>query len=158
MGRSRHVRIGAAAIALVAQLVAAEVSGQLSVSPQRGQSPEQQERGIAECQRSASRESAAGAASPAPSAPVGPPPGEAIRGAGRGAAVGALGGAIGGDAGKGAAIGAGAGALFGGLRRAGAMAREQEQRSSAETRNAQMQGDVARMVATCLQSRGYSVQ
>src|SRR5262245_8220804 len=76
-----------------------------SAYPAKGQSPEQQQRDMAECQGWAMQQTGGPAAAPQPTAT-----GQGVRGAARGAAVGAIGGAIGGDAGKGAAAGAAAGA------------------------------------------------
>lgn len=139
------------------------------IYPQRGQSPEQQQRDRFDCHQWAVKQSgfdpaATQMAQASPSSappPAGGSP-SALRGAGRGAAVGAVGGAIGGDAGKGAAIGAATGALFGGMRKADQQARQQEQQQQAQVaqQQAAAQGSSAynRALGACLQGRGYTVQ
>jgi hypothetical protein len=135
------------AAATVLLCMTSTVWGQAFVYPQRGQSPEQQQRDQGECHVWAVQQSGFNPGAPVASAP---PQGGAVRGAARGAAIGAVGGAIGGDAGKGAAIGAGTGALFGSMRRADQVRQQQ-------ALEAQGQGLYNRAVATCLGGRGYTV-
>jgi len=114
--------------------------------PAKGQSPEQQQRDMAECQSWATQQTGGPAAPPQPAAT-----GQGVRGAARGAAVGAVGGAIGGDAGKGAAAGAAAGAMVGGVRR------RQDRRAAAEA-SSQQSASFSNALAACLEGRGYTVK
>ena len=114
--------------------------------PARGQSPEQQQKDMAECQGWAMQQTGGPAAAPQPAAT-----GQGVRGAARGAAVGAIGGAIGGDAGKGAAAGAAAGAVVGGVRR-------RQDRRAAEAASSQQNASFSNAVAACLTGRGYTVR
>ena len=116
--------------------------------PQKGQSPEQQNRDQGECIGWASQQVGYN-----PYQGSSPPPatGGVARGAVGGAAIGAVGGAIGGDAGKGAAIGAGAGALFGGIRQ-----HRQNQQQASQTQ--QMNDAYTRAFSACMEARGYSVR
>ena len=155
----RSVVMSAAALMSVMLTVSASAQ-QLFIYPQRGQTPEQQQRDQFECHQWAVQQTGfdptrTGAATvPQAAGPTSSP----LRGAAGGAAIGAVGGAIGGNAGKGAAIGAATGAVFGGMRR-NAQAREQQNQQAAM--NAQAEGQVAaynRALATCLSGRGYTVQ
>ena len=149
---------------------AAAQAQQVFVYPQRGQSPEQQQRDRFECHQWAVQQSGVDPTAPQTaqaSPPSQPPPAGSggpspLRGAGRGAAVGAVGGAIAGDAGKGAAVGAATGALFGGMRRADQQAQHQQQQQQAQVaqQQAAAQGSSAytRALGACLQGRGYTVQ
>jgi hypothetical protein len=118
------------------------------VYPGKGQSPQQQQQDMAQCQGWAMQQSGVN-----PGAP--PPPsggqGQVAGTAARGAAVGAVGGAIGGNAGKGAAIGAATGALVGGMRR-------RDERRTAEAQQAQAADAYSRAYAACLEGRGYTVK
>jgi len=117
-----------------------------AVYPARGQSPEQQQKDMAECQGWATQQSGGPAAPPQPVAT-----GQGVRGAARGAAVGAVGGAIGGDAGKGAAAGAAAGAMVGGVRR-------RQDRRAAAAASSQQSASFSSAIAACLEGRGYTVK
>lgn len=158
-----------ATVLAVAVLVSAgpALAQQIFVYPQRGQSPEQQQRDRFECHQWAVQQSGFDPASPrmAQAAPPPAPPSggpSAVRGAARGAAIGAVGGAIGGDAGKGAAIGAATGALFGGMRKADEQARYQQQQQAyaqqQHAASAQASSAYTRALGACLQGRGYTVQ
>ena len=135
--------MGGAAVVLAA-VVTGPAFAQ-AVYPAGGQSPQQQQKDMAECQ--------GWAAQNAPNPAAVPPPqgGQGVRTAARGAAVGAVGGAIGGDAGKGAAIGAATGALVGGMRR-------RDERRSYEQAQAQASAAQGNAYAACLQGRGYTVK
>jgi hypothetical protein len=140
---------------------------QMFVYPQRGQTPEQQQRDRFECHQWAVQQSGFDPTAPhtaQASPPSQPPPGarggpSPLRGAARGAAVGAAGGAIAGEAGTGAAVGAATGALFGGMRKADQHAQQQQQAQAAQ-QQAAAQGPSAynRALGACLQGRGYTVQ
>ena len=117
-----------------------------SAYPAKGQSPEQQQRDMAECQSWAMQQTGGPAAAPQPTAT-----GQGVRGAARGAAVGAVGGAIGGDAGKGAAAGAAAGAVVGGVRR-------RQDRRAAAAASSQQNASFSGAIAACLEGRGYTVK
>jgi hypothetical protein len=141
------------------------------VYPERGQSPQQQQKDRGECHVWAVQQTGFDPANPrvATGPPPAPPTSTAplggpspLRGAARGAAIGSVGGAIAGDAGKGAAIGAATGALFGGLRRADET-RQYEQQQAAHQQQQQAavaQGNDAynRALAACLAGRGYTVR
>ena len=118
------------------------------VYPAKGQSPQQQQQDMAQCQGWAMQQSGVN-----PGAPPPPPSGggQVAGTAARGAAVGAVGGAIGGNAGKGAAIGAATGALVGGMRR-------RDERRAAEASQAQASDAYNRAYAACLEGRGYTVK
>src|SRR5262245_62400844 len=117
-----------------------------AVYPSKGQSPQQQQQDMAECQGWAAQQPGT-AAAPVPTGPTG----QGARGAARGAAVGAAAGAIGGDAGKGAAAGAAAGAMVGGMHR-------RQDRRAAQAANANASANMGNAVAACLGGRGYSVK
>jgi hypothetical protein len=143
---------------------------QIFVYPQRGQSPEQQQRDRFECHQWAVQQSGFDpTAAPVAQAPPPPPSPQgamggpsAVRGAAGGAAIGAVGGAIGGNTGKGAAIGAATGGLFGAMRKADQQARSQQQQQQGQAAQpaAAAQGSSAynRALGACLQGRGYTVQ
>jgi hypothetical protein len=114
--------------------------------PAKGQSPEQQQKDMAECQGWATQQTGGPAAPPQPVAT-----GQGVRGAARGAAVGATAGAIGGDAGKGAAAGAAAGAMVGGMHR-------RQDRRAAAAASAQQSAAFSSATAACLEGRGYTVK
>ena len=135
------------------------------IYPQKGQSAQQQQQDLSQCQGWAMQQSGVNPGQPA--APPPPPPqtgpqGQVVRGAARGAAVGVVGGAIGGDPGKGAAVGAAAGALVGGVRRRQDQRAQEEQynQAVAQQQSAQAQGSAAfnRALAACLEGRGYTVK
>ncbi len=159
---TRHVALVSLAWLLA---LAPPASAQLYVYPEKGQSPQQQQKDRGECHVWAVQQSkydpAAPKAAPPPPPPTGPQ-GQAVRGAARGAAVGAVGGAIGGDAGKGAAIGAASGALIGGMRRRDERrAQEQQyQQATAQQQAVESQGMDAynRALSACLAGRGYTVR
>jgi hypothetical protein len=131
---------------------------QLFIYPQRGQSPEQQQRDRFDCHQWAVQQTGfdpmMGTAPPPP--PPAPTTGP-MRGAARGAALGAVGGAIGGNAGRGAAIGAGTGAVFGTMRRNDQIMQGQAQQSAQAQQTSQQMASFNRAVATCLSGRGYTV-
>lgn len=143
-------RPAAVAVALIGvMLLTGNAIGQGYVYPARGQSPEQQQKDVAECHAWAAQQSGVNPAAMPPA--TAPPQGQMVRGAGRGAAVGAVGGAIAGDAGKGAAIGAASGALIGGMRR-------MDQQRAAQQAQAQAATAYNRANAACLEGRGYTVK
>jgi hypothetical protein len=134
---------GLVVLILVAAL-ASDVIAQAAY-PAKGQSPQQQQQDMAECQGWAAQQP--GTSAPPPSGPTG----QGVRGAARGAAVGAAAGAIGGDAGKGAAAGAAAGALVGGMHR-------RQDRRSAEAASSNASAAMSNATAACLEGRGYTVK
>ena len=111
------------------------------VYPQRGQSPQQQQRDENDCSNWATQQTGY-----RPSGSSGSDGGiisdRALRGAARGAGIGAIGGLIGGDAGTGAAIGGAVGGITGGIRNHD----EKQQRKNFE-----------RAFASCIEGRGYTV-
>jgi hypothetical protein len=114
--------------------------------PAKGQSPQQQQKDMAECQAWAAQQTGGPAAAPQPTAT-----GQGVRGAARGAAIGAVGGAIGGDAGKGAAIGAATGAMVGGVQR-------RQDRRAAQAASTQQNANFSGAISACLEGRGYTVR
>jgi hypothetical protein len=124
-----------------------------SFAPAKGQSTEQQASDVAACRTIAVQQSGFDPASAQPSAPP-PARGERTRGAARGAAVGAAAGAIGDDAGKGAAAGAAAGTVAGGVRKRQARRQAQQQ----QTATAQGQAGYEKVLAACMQGKGYTVR
>jgi hypothetical protein len=134
---------------LVVLILVAALAGDViaqAVYPAKGQSPQQQQQDMAECQGWAAQQPGT-SAPPPPSGPTG----QGVRGAARGAAVGAAAGAIGGDAGKGAAAGATAGALVGGMHR-------RQDRRAAEAASSNASAAMSNAMAACLQGRGYTVK
>src|SRR5262245_16489016 len=117
------------ALAMVA-LMTVVAHAQPVVYPGKGQTPEQQQKDMTECQAWAKNQP--GTAAPPAQASQGPQ-GERARGAAKGAAVGAIAGGAGGDAGKGAAAGAAAGVVAGGVKqRQGARQQAQAQQQQAQ--------------------------
>ena len=136
--------VGAITVTLAARAIAAGVF----VYPQKGQSPDQQNRDSYECYNWAKAQSGVDPGKPPPPAQPGQHARGAVHGAARGAAMGAAVGAIAGDAGKGAA----AGAVVGGARgRRGSMAAQQQQQAASS--NA-----YDRAFAACMEGRGYTVR
>ena len=134
-------------VALVVAFAAA-ARAELFVYPQKGQSPEQQQKDQNECYQWAKSQSGVDPGVPAAGPDRGKRLGGAAGGAARGAAGGALIGAIAGDAGKGAAIGATVGGIGG---RRGAINREKAgQASQADSYD--------RAFAACMEGRGYTVK
>jgi hypothetical protein len=139
------------ALALVAMMTVV-CQAQPMVYPGKGQTPEQQQKDMTECQAWAKNQ--AGTTAAPAQAPPGPQ-GERAKGAARGAAVGAVAGAAGGDAGKGAAAGAAAGVVAGGVRqRQGArqQAAAQQQQTQAAATN------LDKAIGACMEGRGYTVK
>ena len=112
------------------------------VYPQRGQSPQQQQRDENECSNWATQQTGH-RPSGSSSSDGGIISDRALRGAARGAGIGAIGGLIGGDAGTGAAVGAAVGGITGGIRNHDEKAQRQE---------------FDRAFAACMEGRGYSVR
>ena len=146
-------------LSLTSLLFVSAAFGQPFIYPNKGQSPEQQQRDRYECHNWAVQQTgfdpsmAQGAPAPAPA-----PQGGVVRGGARGAAVGAVGGAIAGDAGKGAAIGASAGGLFGGMRQADQRRQQEAAQAQYQTAASQQQAAYTRALGACLTGRGYTVQ
>jgi hypothetical protein len=147
MRLTRQMRLGLLAVP-VATVILSGVALAQYVYPARGQSPQQQQQDMAQCQGWAMQQSGVNPGAPPPPSGGG---GQVAGTAARGAAVGAVGGAIGGNAGKGAAIGAATGALIGGMRR-------REERRAAEASQAQASASYNRAYAACLEGRGYTVK
>jgi outer membrane protein with glycine zipper len=135
---------GFVALTLVAALSGDAIAQ--AAYPAKGQSPQQQQQDMAECQAWAAQQPGT-SAPPPPSGPTG----QGARGAARGAAVGATAGAIGGDAGKGAAAGAAAGAMVGGMQR-------RQDRRAATAASANASSAMSNAMAACLEGRGYTVK
>src|SRR5438093_140650 len=133
---------------LTAALAGRAIAAGVFVYPQRGQSPEQQNKDSDECYNWARAQSGVDPGAPPPPAQAGQHARGAVGGAARGAAVGAAVGAIAGNAGKGAAAGAVVGGV-GGRRRSVAAQQQQQQ----TTRSA-----YDRAFAACMEGRGYTVR
>jgi len=119
-----------------------------AIYPAKGQSAQQQQADMQQCQGWAVQQSGANPGAPPP--PTGPT-GQGARGAARGAAVGAVAGGIGGDAGKGAAAGAAAGAMVGGMQR-------RQDRRAAQASQANTSAAYNSAMAACMEGRGYTVR
>jgi hypothetical protein len=154
---SRNARI--TVFVLAALLATPHAIAQQYVYPAKGQSPEQQKKDEAECNKWAvgqtgvdpSKPQQQAAAPAKPTTPTGTTPGAGARGAARGAVI----GGIAGDAGAGAAAGAVAGR--GQSRRDN---RNQQQQAAAQQQQAQSSQNAAysKARAACLEGRGYTVK
>jgi len=159
-------------LTVLAQAPKPPPSGQLAITPLKGQKKEQTQQDIGACQADAK---AHAGADPVDAVRNGQAPAAQTAkatkgGAGKGALGGAAAGAVIGeiaddDAGKGAAIGAGVGAIAGGARRNKAEKEAEAQRQAAEKEKADRQQVAAQQVEqynlafrNCLESRGYSVK
>ena len=111
------------------------------VYPQRGQSPQQQQRDEIDCSNWATQQTGYRPSGNSNS-DGGIISNRALRGAARGAGIGAIGGLIGGDVGTGAAIGGAVGGISGGIRNHD----EKQQRKNFE-----------RAFTSCIEGRGYTV-
>ena len=136
--------VGTLTTALAGRAIAAGVF----VYPQRGQSPDQQNRDSYECYNWAKAQSGVDPGQPPPPAQPGQHARGTVGGAARGAAMGAAVGAIAGNAGKGAAAGAVVGGVHGRRR---SMAAQQEQQAA-------MGNAYDRAFAACMEGRGYTVR
>jgi outer membrane lipoprotein SlyB len=157
---------------LLAQAPPPPPSGQLAITPLKGQNEEQTRKDIGSCQADAQAHAGANPADAVRSgqAPAAQTATTTKGGAGKGALGGAAAGAVIGeiaddDAGKGAAIGAGVGAIAGGVRRNKAEKEAEAQRQAAEKEKAARQQVAAQQVEqynlafrNCLESRGYSAK
>jgi hypothetical protein len=141
-------RAAALGLALGLWWIAPPALAQPYVYPQKGQSPEQQQKDEYECHQWAVQQTGWNPATAA--TPSQGRDGSLVRGGARGAAVGAVAGAVAGDAGKGAAAGAAGGALIGGMKR-------RDRARSAQQAQAQGQEAYQRARTACLTGRGYSV-
>ena len=123
-------------------------AAEVFVYPQKGQSPDQQNKDSSECYTWAKGQSGVDPGQPPPAAQPGQHARGTVGGAARGAALGASVGAIAGDAGKGAAAGAVVGGVRG--RRQSKAAQQQQQQTSRSAYD--------RAFAACMEGRGYSVR
>jgi len=123
-------------------------AAEVFVYPQKGQSPDQQNKDSSECYTWAKGQSGVDPGQPPPAAQPGQHARGTVGGAARGAALGAGVGAIAGDAGKGAAAGAVVGGVRG--RRQSKAAQQQQQQTSRSAYD--------RAFAACMEGRGYSVR
>ncbi len=170
MPRLKLARRTALSIIVALAWTAIGEAQQIFVYPQRGQSPERQQRDRFECHQWAVQQTGFDPSNPqvAQAPPPSPPPQgamggpSAVRGAAGGAAVGAVGGAIAGNPGKGAAVGAATGGMIGAMRKADQQAKTQQQQQQAQAaqQQAMTQGSSSynRALSACLQGRGYTVQ
>ena len=129
--------------------------------PNKGQTPEQQNKDQMECQQWAVQQSGvdpyalAREGQPAANSGTKRP---ALKGAARGAVVGVVGGAIAGDVGKGAAIGAGVGAVGGTMRSRDQAQKQGQAQKSAEANRQQQMAAYDRAFGACMEGRGYTVK
>jgi hypothetical protein len=155
-----HRPLKAAAFALMLAL-SVDASAQQIFYPSKGQSQNQQNNDMSQCQQWAKSNTGIDPSMLAQQANQ-PPPQQAtggrVRGGAGGAAAGAAMGAIAGDAGKGAAMGAVGGAMVGASRQ------RQQNRANASAQSANQQ-QVSQQMATfnkavgaCMSGRGYTVQ
>src|SRR6059036_1112768 len=144
----RSVMQGVAVLGVSVALVGWAIAAGPFVYPQRGQSPEQQNKDSYECYGWAKAQSGVDPGAPPPPAQAGQHARGAVGGAARGAALGAAVGAIGGNAGKGAAAGAVVGGAAG--RRRSVMAQQQQQQAAGSAYD--------RAFAACMEGRGYTVR
>jgi uncharacterized protein YcfJ len=149
-----YIRTAIGALSLVFTLSA---SAQLIIYPADGQSPEQQQADLAECQTWATQNTGidpvvlAQTSTPQTSSVGG---GERVGGAAKGAIGGLAIGAIAGSAGKGAAIGAVTGTMVGGRQARQNQAKEEQYY---QTQRQEMMDTWHRAAGTCMEARGYSV-
>lgn len=143
--------------------ISAAMAQQPIVYPAKGQTPEQQQKDMAECNGWAKQTTGidpvvlAGqaASQPAPSGPQG----ERVRGAAGGAVAGAVIGEIADDdAGKGAAVGAVVGTMTGGARQRRKAGAQQQQQQQAQQQTQQALATYNRAVSACLEGRGYTLK
>jgi len=154
------------ALALLVPSAAAAQNGQMYIYPQKGQSPEQQDKDRYSCHTWAVQQTGFDPSRAYPSnpntldpQPYRPSQPHVLKGAGRGAALGAVGGAITGNAGKGAAAGAAMGGLVGGFRRRDERMQQQTAQQHAQQSQVSQAGvNYQRAMAACLDGRGYSVK
>ena len=154
---SRNVRI--TAFALAALLATPHAIAQQYVYPAKGQSPDQQKKDEAECNKWAvgqtgvdpSKPQQQAAAPVQPTTPTGTTPGAGVRGAARGAVI----GGIAGDAGAGAAAGAVAGR---GQSRRDNRAQQQQAATQQQQTQSSQNAAYAKARAACLEGRGYTVK
>jgi hypothetical protein len=157
--RAPRIAVLGLATLLAVSLAGVSTAQQVYVYPQKGQSPEQQNKDRGECHVWAVQQTGFD-----PGAPPPPPPtaqsggGERVQGAARGAAVGAVGGAIAGDAGKGAAAGAAAGTMVGGMKKRDARRQAEAQNQQYSAAMSQKHTEYNRALGACLGGRGYTVQ
>ena len=124
--------------------VRAQSPPKVFVSPNKGQSQDQQSKDTTEC-----RQIAAEQAPPAQQATgTGTHARGTAGGAAKGAAMGAAVGAVAGDAGKGAAAGAAVGGVKG----------RRDSKRGQQAAEAGAQNDWVRAFSACMESRGYSVK
>ncbi|MFH0996855.1 MAG: glycine zipper domain-containing protein [Pseudomonadota bacterium] len=143
----------------------AVMAQQQYVFPNKGQTPEQQNKDEYDCHLWAVQQtnfdptSAAQASTQQAQQPASAQQGSGAKGAAKGAAVGALAGSMGGEAGKGAAVGAAAGVVGGRLQSKKQQQQQQSQnQQEASAQQAAKQQDYLRARATCLEAKGYSVK
>jgi uncharacterized membrane protein len=132
------------------------------VYPAKGQSAEQQQKDMGECNAWAAQTTgvdpvALAQKSSSQPAPTGPQ-GERFRGAAGGAVGGAVIGAIADDAGKGAAIGAVTGTMVGGAKQRRKGQAQQQQQQQVQQQTQQALSTYTRAVTACLEGRGYTIK
>ena len=146
MGVMTKIRLLISVVLMSSLPLSAVSAQQLYAYPAKGQTPDQQSRDQGECHGWAVQQTGYNPYQGGGGAQTG----GIVRGAAGGAALGAVGGAIAGDAGKGAAIGAATGALFGGVR-------QNRQNRQQNNQAAQASDSYNRAYASCMSSRGYTV-
>ena len=151
--------LGSSTLVLLMLLAAPAIAQNVIAYPERGQSPELQQRDRYDCYNWAVQQTGYDPQAQPLYGSTAPPPAEGglFQGGFRGAALGAVGGAIGGDAGKGAAIGAAVGGLFGGLRRREMEMQQMQMEQQAAYARDRRTADFTRAETACLRGRGYSV-
>jgi hypothetical protein len=139
------------------------IAQQPIVYPAKGQTPEQQQKDMTECNGWAKQTTGVDPVVLAQQATSQPAPagsqGERVRGAAGGAAAGAIIGEIADDdAGKGAAVGAVVGTMAGGAKQRRKAGAQQQQTQQAQQQTQQALSTYNRAVSACLEGRGYTLK
>jgi len=163
LSKRKHPRpsglLGSSTLVLLMLLAEPAIAQNVIAYPERGQSPELQQRDRYDCYNWAVQQTGYDPQAQPLYGSTAPPPvsGGLFQGGFRGAALGAVGGAIGGNAGEGAAIGAAVGGLFGGLRRREIEMQQMQAEQQAAYARDRRTADFTRAETACLRGRGYSV-
>ncbi len=144
----KRITLGLCAIAVLLGATMAAAQSKIFIYPQKGQSPDKQERDEFDCTKWAKQNSGVDPNAPQAQDEVGTHARGTVGGAAKGAALGAAVGAIGGNAGKGAGAGAVVGSVAGRRR-----SKASKQAAQAETANTYQ-----RAFAACMEGRGYTVK
>jgi hypothetical protein len=133
------------------------------IYPAKGQTPEQQQKDVGECNAWATQTTGVDPVALAEKSASQPaqtgPQGERVAGAAKGAIAGAVIGEIADDdAGEGAAIGAATGVMAGGAKQRRRARGQAEQQQQTQQKTQESLATYKRAVAACLEGRGYTVK